>query len=538
MTFRRKHGSKGIWIIFLTSLAWSGAQSSSGDMAASQIRVAAQKAAIGDLSGARSLAMAVVTSYPDSSDGWYELGSVLGQAADFRGAEIAFQHALRIDPRMSKAHFGLALTMIADPQDKQDWLGAIAECRQALKYQPAYVEALNLLGTGLTTTGQGTEAITVLKNAIELNPAFAEAHFNLAMAYEQADRPNDALTEYAAAIAAKPEYPEAISSYGKLLLRDGRAPDARTEFERALFLNPDLADAHYNLARVLRLEKDDARAKVEFAEADELASRRSRGMQSAQLSNRGLELAAKGERVEAMDLLRKGISLKPDYGVPHFNLGLVLASAGEMGEARKELEKAISLMPLEYKTWLNLGRVSIRLNDFDGSYHALAWAAHLSPADPAVKAELASLRATDSKRFDVLESETGPRRPDIGAALETAQSHYEFAIQLKENGDLEGAEGELLRSLSIAPRMLVARRSLGETFEKLNQNERALLEYYKLLLSDDRDASAHLAIGRILVANGETNEALAHLRKAVEYSPSSAPAREALEDAQRRARTQ
>jgi Flp pilus assembly protein TadD len=514
-------------------LAGSKAQGTKEDRAAEQIRLATEKAAKGDISDARADVMAVLASDPNSAPGWYELGSVLGQSGDFRGAEAALRRAIGLDPGLSKAHFELALTLIANPQENQDWQGAILECREALKYQPNYVEALNLLGAGLTTTGQTTEAIQVLRRAVELAPTLAEPHFNLALALERGDRLEEAANEYHAAIAMKPEYPQAMSAFGKLLLRAGKTAEAQQEFEEALRINPDLTDAHYNLARLLRAQKDDAQARIEFAEANDLMSRQPNAIQSAQLSNQGLELAGKGEHAEAVVLLGKAILLKPDYGVPHFNLGLVLAADGKKNEATQELAKAISLMPSEYKTWLNLGRVLKIGGDFDGAYHALAWAEHLSPTDPSVKAELASLRADDPTRIERLESEPDLQRPDVGAASDTAAEHYNFAVKLSAGGDCEGAVGELLRALSIDPRALSARRALGENFKKIKENDRALLEYFKLIRLNDKDASAHLAIGKLLLARGDTDQALLHLRKAVEFSPTCVPAHDALRNAEK-----
>jgi tetratricopeptide (TPR) repeat protein len=533
MAIGRRSRSIVVCILVMFTLARSEAQSREEDGVVGPIHVAAEKAGKGDISSATADMMAVLATNPNSALGWYELGSILGQSGDFRAAETALRHAIGLDPGLSKAHFELALTLIANPQENQNWQDAILECREALKYQPNYVEALNLLGAALSTTGQITEAIQVLRRAVELAPALAEAHFNLALSLEKGDRLEEAANEYRAAIAMRRGYPEAMCAFGKLLLREGKPAEAQQEFEGALHINPDLTDAHYNLARLLRAQKDDAQAKIEFAEAKELMSRQPNAIQSAELSNQGLELAGKGDHAQAITLLHKAISLKANYGVPHFNLGLVLAADGQTTEAIQELTKAISLMPSEYKTWLNLGRVLKQGGDFDGAYYTLAWAGHLSPTNPAVKAELASLRANDPQRATKLESEPRLRRPDVGAVLDTAEGHYKFAVELIERGDFEGAVGELLRSLSIEPGMSTARRSLGESFEKMKENDRAVLEYSKLIRLNDKDSSAHLAIGKLLAARGETDQALIHLRKAVEFSPTCASAREALLNAEK-----
>jgi tetratricopeptide (TPR) repeat protein len=498
-----------------------------------QIRVAAEKAGRGDISGARTDVLSALAKDPDSAAAWYELGSVLGQAADFRGAEDAFRHAIHLDPRLTKAHLGLALTLIANPQDKQDWQGAIAECREVLRYEPENVEALNLLGTGLFTTGQTSEAIQILTGAVRLAPTLAKAHFNLALALEKNDQLDEAAKEFNAAIAAKPNYPEAVSGYGKLLVRQGKTVEAQREFESALNLNPDLADAHYNLAIILRT-KDGAASAIEFAEFSDLIARQPNAVQSAQLSNEGLESASHGDHAKAIVLLSRAIALKPDYGPPHFNLGLVFAANGKTAEATRELEKAISLLPLEYKTWLNLGRALKNANEFDGAYRALTWAEQLSPTDPAIKGELDSLRVSDPKRYEKMASEPEVR-PEIGAESETADGHFRFGRKLDERGDFEGAVGEQLRALSLDPRMWDARQLLAEDFEKLSKGDRALLEYYKLLKLNEQDGATHLAIGKLLMARGQTASALVQLQKAVEYSPADGFARAALQNAQKQA---
>jgi tetratricopeptide (TPR) repeat protein len=252
------------------------------------------------------------------------------------------------------------------------------------------------------------------------------------------------------------------------------------EFETALHLNPDLADAHYNLARLLRAMRDDAAAKLEFAVFNDLSSRQPNAVQSAQLSNQGLEIAGKGNYSQAETVFRSAILLKPDYGLPHFNLGLVLAADGKTTEATREFEKAISLMPLEYKTWLNLGRVLRRANDFDGAYHALTWAGHLSQTDPAIQAELNSLRMEQPEKFAKLASGPEPGRPHVGAQLETAQSHYEFGAVLSERGDFEGAAGEQLRAFSLDPRMLNARQSLAQKFREAFEQEPSVIGILKI----------------------------------------------------------
>lgn len=522
-----KHQKSVAVLILVWTVIVCGAQERiPEDAYQNHLRAGTEEIVQGDLSAAMADIRAAIALNPDGAAGWYQFGSILGQAGDFQGAEKAFRKAIALQPDLAKAHFGLALTLIGDPQNKQDWPGAIAECREALKFQPDYPEALNLLGAGLYKSGQTDAAIEALERSIQLAPALPQAHFNLAIALEDKGRLDEATKEYRAAVSAKGAYPEASSALAKLLLRLGKTADAELEVKAALRANPDLADAHYTLARILRLAHRDREAAVEFAEVKELNERQPNSVQSSQMSNKGLELAAKGDLTGAASLLREAIALKPDYGVPHYNLGLVLADKGETAAAEEELAKAISLLPGQVAPWFELGRVLRRAKDDADAWQIIAWAAHIAPSDSAIQSELASLRTSPTLVGST--TTTALVRPRIGALSDTAQAHFAFAGELSARGDPGGAVGELLRSLALQPAMPEPRRSLATTYASLGKNDQAALEYYKLLLAFPEDAALRIALGKILLAQGNGQDAAEQLRWALAYQPGSQEARALL----------
>lgn len=481
------------------------------------LRDGATETARGNYSAAMADIQAAMALRPEDAAGWYELGSLLGQTGDFPAAEAAFHHAILLQPDMAKAHYGLALTLIGNPQNKEDWPGAIGECREALKLRPDYPEALNLLGAGLNKVAQPDAAIDVLERAIQLSPSFPQAHFNLGLALESNDRLDDAAKEYRAAVAAKGEYPEASSALGRLLLRMGKNESAEQEVVRALRSNPDLIDAHYARARILQSLHRNQEATVEFAIAKDLTERQTNGIQSSQMSNQGLELAKKGDLAGAAATLKAAIALKPDYGVPHFNLGLILADQGQTAAAIQELSKAVSLLPAQAAPWFELGRVLSLSKDNRGALDLTAWAAHLAPSNSAVQAELNRLRASvpSASGAEVLS------QPRIGAASDTAAAHVAFAEELSGRGDNQGANGELLRALTLQPASKEARGKLAAAYANLGQSDRAVLEYQKLLLAFPDDGAAHVSLGKILLNQGKASDAAEQFKQALVYQPGS-----------------
>jgi Flp pilus assembly protein TadD len=477
------------------------AQQRAEDPYAQHLRDGIAQASQGNLSSAMGQIQAAIALRPEDAAGWYQLGSILGETGDFRGARAAFRRAIMLQPGMAKAHYGLALTLIGNPQDTEDWPGAVAECREALKLQSAYPEALNLMSVGLTKQGQYADAIAALEQAIQLSPAFPDAHFNLGLALESSDRLDAAVKEYRAAITAKGQYPEASSALAKLLFRMGKPAEAEQEVTKALHANPDLTDAQYARARILQSLHRNQEAAIAFAIAKELMARPANAIQSSQMSNQALSMASKGDLAGATATLREAIALKPDYGVPHFNLGLILADQAKTAAAVQELSKAISLLPGQAAPWFELGRVLEVAKDDRGALQAVAWAAHLAPSNEVVIAELGRLRASasiasDSAGLQAMEP------PAIGARSDTAAAHLDFAHELSRRGDFEGAIGELRRSLTLQPAMQAARRDLAAAYANLGQNERAVLEYRKLLVAFPEDAAAHIALDKILLEQG------------------------------------
>jgi Flp pilus assembly protein TadD len=130
-------------------------------------------------------------------------------------------------------------------------------------------------------------------------------------------------------------------------------------------------------------------------------------------------------------------------------------------------------------------------------------------------------------------TETIDRPPPVGAASDSASDHRAFATELEARGDFAGAAGELLRSLALEPADTGARRRLAAAYEKLGENERAMLEYHKVLFSDPDNVEANVSLGKMLLAGGDTDEASQFLRHALHLNPESNDISAALDRAEK-----
>jgi glycosyltransferase involved in cell wall biosynthesis len=93
------------------------------------------------------------------------LGNLIKEKGDLKGAKTAYEITLRIDPSFAIGHYNLGMTL------KQEGLfvEAIASYQQAIKLNPYYAEAYQNLGVVLLKVGQVPSSMTAFKNAIALH---------------------------------------------------------------------------------------------------------------------------------------------------------------------------------------------------------------------------------------------------------------------------------------------------------------------------------------------------------------------------------
>jgi len=190
---------------------------------------------------------------------------------------------------------------------------AIPCYQQALRMNPAFVEAHYNLGNALAMMGDFASAIECYRRTLQIRPDFERAKMNLARAYNdrgamdhRSGRIDAAIEAYRQAIELAPEFADALSNLGNALGAKGQWPEAIELCRRALALRPDYAQAWFNLANALR---------------------------------------ETGKTDEAIDGYRRAVELKPDFVEAQGNLGVALASRGKVDEAIACHEKALALRP-------------------------------------------------------------------------------------------------------------------------------------------------------------------------------------------------
>ena len=213
---------------------------------------------------------------------------------------------------------------------------AVALCDRALGAGPADVNLLAALGAILLKKGEHESARGYLSRAIELEPRFARPHEDLGALYLATGQPELAIGEYEAATALDPGQASAFFGLATALERSGRQRDAEVARSRFLELSP----GGRRLAEAARLRLAGEAERAERI-CGEILVKSPRNIEALRLLAR---ISADRQRNEAaIGLLRRIVSLRPDFVPAYTDLAHVFTERGRLREAAEALGQAVAV---------------------------------------------------------------------------------------------------------------------------------------------------------------------------------------------------
>ena len=213
------------------------------------------------------------------------------------------------------------------------------------------------------------------------------------------------------------------------------------------------------------------------------------------------------------------IEHRPFDDEPHRLRAQILGLEGRTEEALNALRQAVTLRPGNAANHLALGNAHLRAGRFKDAIGAYVRGLEIQPDNAWLKSNLAlgyDLSGESRKAIAVYESVTDPD----ATMLSNLSTLYFDEQRYQEAADL------LKRSLVMEPRSAIKHGNLGDTYRQLGLMKEAEVEYRtavsltaEQLKVDDKDAMV-LARHAVFDAKlGNSNEALQHIRRAVELSP-------------------
>jgi tetratricopeptide (TPR) repeat protein len=295
---------------------------------------------------------------------------------------------------------------------------------------------------------------------------------------------------------------------------------------------------------------------------------------------------------KAVELYRQALERKPDWDEGLWALGSIAYDRDRYDECSTVFGRLAALEPGRSPAWTMAGLCEYKLRRYENSAACLERAAGLSFSGPPelaysgrlhyaiVLTKLAAFEKaiailTDLTRVDEKTPEViavagiaGLRRswlpPEVpetdrelvfglGDAMATAMEfdaaeaiqkfealahkypddpnvHFRFGAYLNAQGSDRGVD-EIARALALAPEHIPALVGLATIYLKRQEHDSALQYAERAVKAGSEDFSAHLVLGRVMLAKEEPARAAAELEHAARLAPASADVRYSLASA-------
>jgi len=159
---------------------------------------------------------------------------------DWRSREVFWRKTVAASDNSLAAHNNMGVVL----REEKDLKGAIEEFKKAIGLNPSYAKAYCNLGIAYAESGDSRSAALFFKKAIEVNPRYADAYYHLGRISDR----QEAVALYEKAIARDPLNAYAYNDLAAIYIELGRNKEAITLLNEALELDPGYAEAHFNLS--------------------------------------------------------------------------------------------------------------------------------------------------------------------------------------------------------------------------------------------------------------------------------------------------
>ena len=150
-----------------------------------------------------------VRESPDADNSHYVLGLALTELGQLQEAIDEFKRVTELaiaDDAKILAFYNMGNTY----SDLGDYEHAIESYQHAIKLDPTLSKPYNNLGLAYAALGKLPEAVAGFAEAVRLKPSYAEAHYNLGVAYVQMGKKSQADEQQRALATLKPDLAEKL----------------------------------------------------------------------------------------------------------------------------------------------------------------------------------------------------------------------------------------------------------------------------------------------------------------------------------------
>jgi Flp pilus assembly protein TadD len=234
--------------------------------------------------------------------------------------------------------------------------------------------------------------------------------------------------------------------------------------------------------------------------------------------DRAWDLAAKGQRPQAIQLLHDLLKNDPQNGDAHLLLGSLLMEADQREESIEQLQIAARLKPSSSDAANALGEALNRFGDTASARAAFEKAVALKPDNGIAQMNLGQVLVATG---DVEKAASHLDRAIqlLDASDETADARYMRAKLFAARNEPEKASEQLEKAVSIRPAFAEAWSDLGQARSAMEDDAGALTAFEHAVRANPKDSVAQYRLGAAYLKQTKAHLAVDHLKAAHELSP-------------------
>jgi protein O-GlcNAc transferase len=244
-------------------------------------------------------------------------------------------------------------------------------------------------------------------------------------------------------------------------------------------------------------------------------------------------LVAKGQRDQAVALLRQIIGSDPRNADARLLLGSVLMEAGQAAESIDQLSKAVQLRPKSADAHIALGEAYQAFGHPEAARPEFERAVAINPASAQAQLNLAALQL-EAGEGDAAAEHLDRAIKLFGKKPDAAYPHYLRAKVYTLRRDTARAATELGQAVALRPDFAEAWSDLGEARKAAFDDAGALAAFRRAVELSPGDAVAQTRLGSKLLDLDKAHEAVPHLQEAARLDPKNQSALNALQLALRK----
>jgi len=433
--------------------------------------------------------------------GWIDLRQQ--KTAD---AEIELQTALRLDPKLSTAHLGMASVYFA----RKDTNNLAQALKTAADLSPPRSSTRLKYVEYKLQFGPADEAKQILEDITRQAPDYIPA-WNHLMKIAYSERKYDDCAACVAKILARdPSNMDALLQSGNLALARHKVADAVSQFERLdANVNRKAPQVKYYLALAYLLNGETAKATASLRAALALE----RGYAPALLLLAELDVRA-GDSPEAVTLLTQLIKSQPENVQAHLLLAQAYLALRQIDQALVVYVRMARSFPRNAQIPFLIGRVYESQGDIAHAREAYERSLVLQPGYLAALENITDLDLA-AQRFDDADARVTEeiKRTPKAAEPWLLQGRIRWA-----QGQTNEAESAMSKAVGLNPDYPPAYLALAQFYLAAHEEEQAL-DRLNRLVAKTNDATALIEIGMIHQEQRQFEPARAAYEKALAVNP-------------------